>query len=332
MPDQEKARIIEQLTLRKLEYVRKYLESKGQIKGGTRVAVRDRLTELIETDDSVFDDLKGLLGELDAWGDQRLKIAKFDLRDLKAFRSSGMVKKQIERAGMSSLLEGEIAIEPPAELTPMVIRHIDDSEKRMLQLYAAKSRTVDVADNSIPPKTDKRYPGIIFKPYRQEIQKAVDFAEINLTNGDALFSTTLLRSGTAYRAEFNELYEVFQPLIELQMASPVVLYKAIKTIPTLPQKEVLTPSKDKRTSSGGKIAHRSNSPKVDLRLDSDIVLSDKATAQLDNVTCNCYWAQTKTLLESVHTWVYAPEAEISVMGQVREASVRHVLQRILQVN
>lgn len=332
MPDQEKAGIIEQLTLRKLEYVRKYLESKGLAKSGTRPAIRDRLTELMEADGSVFDYLKGLLSELDAWGDQRLKLGKFDLRDLKAFSSKAMVQQQIKRAGMSSLLEGEIAIEPPDTLTPMAIRHIDDGQQRMLQLYAAKSRKVEIADASIPPKTDKRYPGIIFKPYRQEIQKAVDFAEINLMNGDALFSTTLLKSGAAYRAEFNELYEVFQPLIQLQTASSLALYKAIKTIPTLPQKEILMPGRDKRTSSGGKIAHRSSSIKSDLRLDSDIVLSDRATAQLDSVFCNCYWFPTTTLLETVHTSVYAPEAEISVMGQVREASVRDVLRRILQIN
>src|SRR5687767_9693864 len=117
MPDQEKIGIIEQVTLRKLEYVRKYLESKGQTKGGTRIAVRDRLKTLIDTDDSVIDDLRGLLNELDAWGDQRLKIAKFDLRDLKAFKTKNAVYKQIEVAGMSTLLDGEIAPEPPSTLT-----------------------------------------------------------------------------------------------------------------------------------------------------------------------------------------------------------------------
>lgn len=332
MPNAEKTRIIEQLTLRKLEYVRRYLESKGQTKSGTRVAIRDRLTALIEKDESIFDDLKGLLGELDAWGDQRLKIAKFDLHDLNAFGSGRKVQNQIKRAGMYSLLEGEIATEPPPALTPMVIKHIDDGNSRMLQLYAAKSRTIEVPDTSVPSLTDKRYPGIIFKPYRQEIQKAVDFAEINLKNGEALFSTTLLRSGSAYSAEFGELFEVFKPLIRLEAASPVVLYGAIKSIPTLPQQEVLTPSKDKRTSSGGRIAHRSNSIKNDLRLDPEIMLSDQATAATQSVSCNCYWGQTATLLEPVHTHVYAPEAEVSVMGQVREASVRHVLRRILQAN
>jgi hypothetical protein len=332
MPDQQKNQIIEQVTLRKLAYVRTYLQSKGKAKGGTRDAVRISLSELADEDDSVINDLQALLGELDAWGDQRLKIAKFDLRDLKPFGTKKSVLNKIDQAGMKALLEGEIVTEPPADLTPMVINYVEDDDQRTLQLYAAKSRVVDVPDNSLPVLTDERYPGAIFKPYRREIQKAVDFAEINLTNGEALFSTTLLRSAGSYRAEFTELFEVFQPLIALGTAPAVVLYDAVKNIPRLSQKEVLVPGNDKRTSIGGRIAHRSHSLRSDLRLDPDIMKSERATASTDSVSCNCYWAALGKLVEPVHTHVYAPEAEISVMGQVREASVRHVLRRILEVN
>ena len=287
---------------------------------------------MVDTDDSVIDDLRGLLTELDAWGDQRLKVAKFDQRDLKAFGTRKAVYKQVEQAGMSALLEGEIATEPPPTLTPMVIKYVEDGGNRALQLYAAKSRIVEVPDNTLPIKTDERYPGVIFKPYRQEIQKALDFAEINLANGDALFSTTLLKSAAAYCAEFTELFEVFQPLIALREALAVELYGAVKRIPSLPQNEVRTPAKDKRTSAGGTIVHRSGSIKNDLRLDPEIMSSERATASTDSVSCNCFWAPLDKLTESVHAHVYAPQAEISIMGQVREASVRHVLRRILEVN
>ena len=332
MPNKDEIRIIEQVTLRKLEYVRKYLGTKKQTKGGTRVAVRNRLASLVDEDDSVIGDLKKLLGELDAWGDQRLRIAKFEARDLKEFSTTEAVHEKIKAAGMVPLLTGEIAIEPPLELTSMLIKYVDGGTKRMLYLYAAKSRIVEVLDTSIPVKTDKRYPDVIFKPYRQEIQKALDFAEINLANGDALFSTTLLKSGASYKAEFTELFEVFQPLIPMGAASPIGLYKSIKTIPTLPQAEVRTPEKKKRTDQGGLIAHRSGSKNSDLRLDKEIMLSDKATAKTDSFFCNCYWDPFKKLVEPVHTAVYAPEGEISIFGQVREASARHVLQRILAVN
>jgi hypothetical protein len=332
MPSKDEVRIIEQVTLRKLEYVRKYLESKKLTKGGTRVAVRERLAKLVDQDDSVIADLQALLGELDAWGDQRLKIAKFDLRDVKAFNNASAVQKQIAAAKMSELVTGEIAIEPPLELTPMLIKYVEEGTKRTLYLYAAKSRIVEVPDTSIPTTTDKRYPGVLFKPYRQEIQKALDFAEINLTNGDALFSTTLLKSGASYSAEFTELFDVFQPLLPLWAAEPVALYKAVKTIPTLPQTEVRTPARKKRTDKGGEITHRSGSVKNDLRLDKEIMSSERATANTDSYFCNCYWAALKNLKEPVHTNLYAPEGEISILGQVREASARHVLQRILAVN
>ena len=331
MSDDEKIRIIEQVTLRKLEYVRNYLASKGQSKTGNRIDVRDRLLKLIDASDSAFDDLSGLLSELDAWGDQRLKIAKFDSRDLKAFKTKKSVLERIEAAGMTALLKGEIAIEPPTDLTPMVIKFVE-GETAALQLYAAKSRLVDIPANTVPTITQDQYPGVIFKPYRQEIQKAIDFAEINLTNGDALFSTTLLKSGASYTAEFTELFEVFKPLIPLQDAATVELYNSVKKIPKLPLKEVRTASNDKRTSIGGRIVHRSGSTKNDLRQDKEIMSSERATRNTDSVSCNCYWAPSDELSESVHAQIYAPEAEISIMGQVREASVRHVLRRILEVN
>jgi hypothetical protein len=331
MPVEEKTRIIEQITLRKLEYARKYLESKSQLKAGNRIEIRDRLLKLADTSDSVIADLRGLLSELDAWGDQRLKVAKFDLRDLKAFRSKKLVHQRIEEAGMSALLDGEIAIEPPAELTPMVIKYVEE-ENPSLRLYAAKSRTVDIPEKTVPSITDERYPGVIFKPYRQEIQKALDFAEIDLANGEALFSTTLLKTGASYSAEFTELFEVFKPLISLEDAAKTVLYKAVKEIPKLSQDEVRTASNDKRTSIGGRIVHRSGSTKNDLRQDKEIMLSERATANIDSVSCNCFWASFGDLMEPVHAHIYAPEAEISIMGQAREASVKHVLQRILQVN
>lgn len=330
MPDQENTHIIEQVTLRKLEYVRKYLESKHLTKGGTRLAVRDRLAKLVDDDEAVIGDLRALLEELDAWGDQRLKIGKFDLRDLKEFNSKKKVYARIDLAGMSALLNGEIATEPPPELTPMVIKYVEG--ETLLQLYAAKSRTVEIPDNTLPTLTNELYPGVIFKPYRQEIQKALDFAEINLTNGDALFSTTLFKSAAAYSAEFTELFDVFKSLLSLQQAVAVALYKAVKTIPTLPQKEVRIASNDKRTSIGGRIAHRSNSIKSDLRLDPEIMSSERATANTDSVSCNSFWAPFDKLTEPVHAHIYAPEAEISIMGQVRETSVRHVLRRILEVN
>lgn len=331
MPVEEKVQIIEQVTLRKLEYVRKYLESKGQSKSGTRIEVRTRLLKLVDTSDSVIDDLRELLSELDAWGDQRLKVAKFDLRDLKAFKTKKSAYKQIEDAGMSALLEGEIANEPPTSLTPMVVKYADGPTPK-LQLYAAKSRIVDIPDNTVPTITDERYPGVIFKPYRQEIQKALDFAEINLANGDALFSTTLLKTGASYSAEFTELFEVFKPLISLQDATTVELYKAVKSIPKFPKQEVRIASNDKRTSIGGRIVHRSGSTKSDLRLDKEIMLSERATPNTDSVSCNCFWQSFGELSEAVHAHIYAPEAEISIMGQVREASVRHVLRRILGAN
>jgi hypothetical protein len=331
MPDEEKTRIIEQVTLRKLEYVRNYLASKSQPKSGTRIEVRDRLLKVVETSDSAFDDLRGLLNELDAWGDQRLKVAKFDLRDLKAFSTKRSVHKRIEEAGMTALLEGEIATEPPAALTPMVIKYVD-GDAPALQLYAAKSRIMEIPDNTIPSITNDQYPGVIFKPYRREIQKALDFVEINLKNGDALFSTTLLKTGASYSAEFTELYEVFEPLISLKEAATVELYKAVKRLRKLSQQEVLIASNDKRTSVGGRIVHRSGSTKSDLRQDKEIMSSERATRNTDSVSCNCYWASFGNLSESVHAHIYAPEAEISIMGQVREASVRHVLRRILEVN
>lgn len=331
---EEAVNIVEQITLRKLAYAREFLAASGRPRTGTRPQVRERLAALLEETPDEISKLKALLDELDAWGNQRVRLGRLPDDVLSEFRSDELVLRKISQTGMGQLVGGQIPVSPPMELSPVRVSYDEDSTSRLLLLFAAKTRLILQAQPDIPDYTDEeKYPGVIFKPYKQETQKAVAFAEIDLSSGLAIISTTLLKQGLGYKAEFEEFYEVFDPLISFDDLMPLTLYDSVhKMRHVLTSHEVRIRTNRKRTSSGGTVDHRSHSSKVDLRHDPELVNSEAALIDLPGLHCNCYWEPGNGLSESVHTHVFAPSGEVSIMGQVKEESARYVLHRILSLN
>jgi len=127
---------------------------------------------------------------------------------------------------MTHLLHGEVDLVPPVELTPMKIFYEEQAGRKQLRLVAAKTRQLMLPQSEIPDHVDEQYPGVIFNPFKVETQKALAFAEISLDSGLTLISTTLLRQGQGYTAEFGEFLSVFRPLIALDEVNVVPLYNA----------------------------------------------------------------------------------------------------------
>src|SRR5712691_2578863 len=159
---------------------------------GTRPKVRERLEEAIDSNRVAVATLQALLDELDAWGDQRVRIGRLAAGILAGFQSAGAIAHKAAEAGMSHLLHGEVDLVPPLELTPMKIFYEEQAGRKQLRLVAAKTRQLMLPQSEVPDHVDEQYPGVIFKPFKVETQKALAFAEINLDNGLALISTTLL--------------------------------------------------------------------------------------------------------------------------------------------
>jgi hypothetical protein len=332
MVDEHTSSIIEQLTLRKLEYVRSLLKTINLPHSGPRPKVRERLAEAIDSNCIDVATLQALLDELDAWGDQRVRIGRLSRSMLAKFQSADAIVHKVTEAGMSHLLHGAVNLIPPLDLTPMKVCYEEHAGRKKLRLVAAKTRQLSLPQPEIPDYVDQRYPGVVFKPFKVETQKVLAFAEISLDNGLTLISTTLLRQGQGYIAEFGELFAAFRPLIALTEVEVVPLYNATHQIRQLPVSEVRIVARQARTSAGGKIHFRSHSTYADIRADPEL---DQTQAALPNALgshCNCFWEPVNGLEDRVHTHVFAPEGEISLFGQVREASARYVLQKILGIN
>lgn len=332
MVDEHTSRIVEQLTLRKLEYVRSLLKAINLPHSGPRLKVRERLIDAIDRNRIAVATLQALLDELDAWGDQRVRIGRLAAGILAEFQSADAIAHKATEAGMSHLLHGEVDLVPPVDLTPMKIFYEEQAGRKQLRLVAAKTRQLMLPQSELPDHVDEQYPGVIFKPFKVETQKALAFAEISLDSGLTLISTTLLRQGQGYIAEFGEFLSVFRPLIALDEVNVVPLYNATYQIRQLSVSEVRLVARRARTSVGGEIHFRSHSTHADIRADPEL---DQTQAVLPNAPgfhCNCFWEPVNGLEERVHTHVFAPEGEVSILGQVKEPSARYVLQKILQIN
>ncbi|HEX2210870.1 MAG TPA: hypothetical protein VHG93_24515 [Longimicrobium sp.] len=355
MPDESTQEMIHQLTLRKLAYARKLLGAHGQSVSGTRDALTERLLRAVDAGAIPPAEIHGLLNELDAWGNQRVRLGTIHRRELRDFRDTGAVRARIRDAGLDDELLGrdEVALVPPETLSPMGVQLLEGTGTRILRLLAAKIRVIDtplrdareIPVAEIPQKlrprvaaeADAQAPGataaeIIYKPYRRERQKAVSFAEIDLDTGVSVISTTLLRQGMNYTAEFGELFAVFGQLLPLAEMEAQELYDAVRRIRELPRDEVLIYSRQQRTNVGGTMEVRSFSPKVDVRTDAELETAAAALRNAEGFHCNCRWLALGDLTEEVHTHILSPTGEVSVLGQVTENSVRHVLRRIRSIH
>lgn len=326
-------KIIEQLTLRKLSFSQQLLSEAKLAKTGIRTMVRGRLQDAVANGAISVETTKALLDELDCWGDQRIILRKMpdSLRD--EFGTIEQFRAKAEQVEMGHLFEGEIILEPPLELTPMRITYEERADGRYVKLMAAKTREVWFQQPDIPEIHDEvNHPGVVFKPYKKELQKVVAFAEIGIDSRLMLLSTKKLHYGKGYTDEFEEFYQTFQSLISFNGMESISLYGAARALHAMSQDELSIYVHNRRTSSGGIIGTRSHSRKVDVRQDSEINQALSPLAASVSPFCNCIWKPCGDLKESVHTHVYAPEGQVSILGQVKEASARYVLRRILNIN
>ncbi len=230
MADEHTFNIVEQLTLRKLDYVRRLLKAINLPHSGTRSKVRERLIDAIDRNRIATATLQALLDELDAWGDQRVRIGRLSTSLLAEFQSADAITHKATAAGMSHLLHSEVDLVPPFDLTPMKIAYEEQAGRKRLRLVAAKTRQLMIPQPEIPDHIDQQYPGVVFKPFKVETQKALAFAEISLDDGLTLISTTLLRQGQGYTAEFGEFFTAFRPFIAFHEVEVIPLYPATHKI------------------------------------------------------------------------------------------------------
>lgn len=326
-------KIINQLTLRKLAYTQQLLNSADLPKTGSRIILRGRLQDAIANGAVSIEDTKALLDELDSWGDQRIILRLMPHALLRAYQSANQLRQKARQAGMEHLFDGEIILEPPLGLAPMRIAFEERADGRFIKLLAAKTREVWMQQMEIPEHVDEEnYPGVVFKPFKRELQKVVAFAEIGIDSRLLMLSTKKLHYGKGYTAEFDEFFETFQNLISFDDMEEVSLYEAAHTLHDLPHDEVSIYVRNLRTSSGGTIGTRSHSRRMDVRDDEEIRRALSPLAASASPFCNCIWKPNGELKEQVHTQIFAPEGQISILGQTSEASARYVLRRILEIN
>ena len=329
MVDDVTRALVEQVTQRKLKFAQQLLEDKKLPHTGDRQRTRDRLYRAIENKAIHRDQLQLLLEELDAWGDQRLRILRFHTQALADYRTPQQIEDKALKSGMKHLVRGEVALIPPDELTPMSIDYfINDDSHLCLRLVAAKTRRTMEHQPDIPPKYDDDYPGVIFVPYKEETQKAVYFAEINLENGWTIVSVARTRHFSQYDVDYEAFFNLFASFIMLQHAGAVDLWRANSQICQLLPTEVRLVGRQSKTHQGGTIENRSHHASADMRLDPEHTLNHAAPG----VHCNCYWECQGRLAETVHTHIYAPKGDITILGQITENSARYVLRRILELN
>lgn len=326
--------IVNQLTQHKLDFVRDLLTARNfrGVARLNRLELRDKLKFAIQEGLVTESDLLVLLNELDSWGNQRILIRRFPPALLEDYRSIESFQNRIAETDCQNLLDGEVTLQPDQELSPMRITLNFEGDAPILTVVAAKTRDIFLPQKDIPDLTNPDYPGIVFRPFKQENQKVIAFAEVNINSGYALISTNIIRQGQAYNAEFGEFYSLFGDVLPFDEMLKVELYQATRAIYDLPADNIRLLTHNRLTTAGHKINYSSHSRLLDFRDDLEMTQSWRALPEARNHFCNCLWHPCADLGETVHSHVYAREGQITVIGEARESSVRYVLRRINELN
>lgn len=331
MEDREEAsaehinEVVDQLTRRKLAYSQSLLGMIGWRKSGTRKTIRKSLIKAVTEKEIGIGQLEVLLNDLDAWGDQRVRLIKFDpLPD--TFDSISSVREMIKLGPLSDLLDRDSTIAPPEEMAPITISFPSAS---LVRLIAGKLEKPLQKISDIAPRILDRDPSIQWIPFRVVNERQISFAEIDLDTGLCLVSISRSGSRSKYDKEFDNFFDIFRPVIDFYMADEVPLFDAVRNIYNAGDKETRIYRHDGTTSKGGAVINKSMDRGADIRKDGGHIVNYKGNR---GIFCNCFWTRNNTLTEEVHSLIFAPDGEISIFGQVTENNVKYVLRRIIQFN
>ncbi len=330
----EAEQLVEQVTLHKLEFVRAFLKEKNLPHVGKRADIRQTCLDLLENDGLDFEELKGFLEPLELWGSQRIRLLRLPLEVLSGFQTGEDIQARLNRVSMGSIWQEEIPLLIPTEISPLAVRFRDDSGRKTLTLIAGKIREIWLSQPDIPITESADHPGIIYRPFKREFQKALSFAEIELNSGHTMISVSLMKNATTgYITEFEEFSDCFSEVLSFEIGARIDLRNAVRNIYSATNADILIHDQRNRSDFGGIASFRSHNRNYDVRQDPQLhVAKENLGEQADGEFCNCYWQTTPELAEMVHTALYAAQGEVSFYGQLREESVRHVLQRIEHIN
>ncbi len=332
MIDETTLEVIDQLTLYKLDFSREILKDANLPYSGNRLSVKNRLIRAVEDEHLSAAILQELLNDLDLWGQQRVCWRQLTPQSLAAYQTPEIVAARARGAGLESLLEGEVALVPPEYFTPMVIAYEQRPSGRFLRLIAAKTQIVREEQKQLEPLRDVDHPDVVYYPFLEKTQKVTAFAEINLDTGLAMISATLVRQGIKFEADFSGLYRSFEVFFTFGDADIVDLFSANKAIHGLSTGEVQLAEGRRRTSYGGVVSCKAHNPRADIRADTELSLTHQALPEAPGVYSDCHWNTCPGLKERVHTHIYGPNGEISVLGKMKEENVRYVLRRVYELN
>jgi hypothetical protein len=101
MDEHEIDALIEQITLRKLDYSREFLDERSLPHSGKREKLRDRMVHAVREAAIDPSELRTLLDELDTWGNQRIRLLSLPSDVICAYATA----KQVEARAREAELE-----------------------------------------------------------------------------------------------------------------------------------------------------------------------------------------------------------------------------------
>jgi len=322
--------LVDQVTLKKLEFVRELLVGRDMSPGGTRLSTRQRVAFALQSGEVSLDQLQELIKELDLWGDQRLRLMQLPAAALPSIRNQAPLAGQFQANFGFDPFNEKHDLAPEATLQLLYAEYAaKPGGRQVLRVVVGRQQVIEnrVPEEEIQPIRVEDQPDLVFIPFRIEKRNAITFAEIDLASGLVVLSTT---AGRGTDKELASLLVMVQGSLSFQLATRKNLEVVAGKVNcgTLGN-EVRRCRLRRRTAQGSEIDVKGASVVTDLGVDPEALSAIGSTPAASNRFANCIWQTSAALDRDVHCHIWAPEGELTILGQVLELHVEHVLQRVL---
>jgi hypothetical protein len=336
--------------------INEFLNNSNIKKGNNKAELRIRITDALEADVISYADIYTYLNPIESWGRQHVVLYEGPAKDLDQWRNPTWVANHIEEQGLTGLLNKDLPLALPKELTLSSIKYSNST----LRITAVERREGEVRDPEFDYETESMAHAlqsdsiaveiagtatsidetIIYRAYRYQVYRGIIAFEWDLMANHATLQISQLPSGEKYEDATARFEVLISNLLNLSDHSAICLRSVITRLHEMEEAkkpEARSKGIAYKTVQGRTIEGKSAGGSLGLlgELVVDTTMSSVRKVSVGH-TGNFYWlppdvnliASENPLTNEIHVFLNGDARRCNFPVFSPEPQIRYVLQRI----
>lgn len=313
--------LVDYLFAHRKRHVQEFLAKYGLARSGTRSQLRERLQGAFKDGTFRVLELITLLDSIEGWGNQHVFLYRASNAVATPWRKEATVKTILRENRCIGLFNRRRPLLLPKKPT---LSSIAWSEERVRFLWIERRDW----EERLSPDEDFFLEGILYKAYKQRIERGITSFDWDLLSGHAALMIQQLPSGSRYDLVRDRLKSELEALVRISEFDLLRVSRGIRHVER--SSEARRRQLSEETKRGSRATFTSGSRKRDAFVDDpDLDASRTALRESSPVLGNFYWLPVDGKLKcETHVKLYAQDQRVGIFGELDEDEVRFVLSRI----